>query len=74
MEMDPLYKTAFEDIGTFIGVEIPTTGKTERVKVFSDGRLQFMGLQPDLLEDQSSRDQALEMAIEVIDQLSSCET
>jgi hypothetical protein len=72
MEIDPLY-SQFQNIATFIGVEIPTKGKQERVKVFSDGRLQFMGLQPDLLEEPSTRDEALDTVIQVVDALSPSE-
>jgi hypothetical protein len=72
MQNDPLYNE-FQHIGTFIGVEIPITGSQQMVKVFSDGRLQFMGLQPQVLENPDSRDAALDVVIQVADRLAPCE-
>jgi hypothetical protein len=72
MKDDPLYPE-FQEIETYIGVEVPITGSQEMIKVFFDGRVQFMGLQPTLIEEPSTRDNSLETIIQVLDKLSSCE-
>lgn len=69
MQSDPLY-SEFANIETFIGVEIPITGSNQMVKVFSDGRLQFMGLQPGVIEDPATRENALDTIVQVVDKLS----
>ena len=69
MQSDPLY-SEFSNIETFIGVEIPITGSNGMVKVFSDGRLQFMGLQPGVIEHPATRENALDTIVQVVDKLS----
>lgn len=71
MKRDPLYPE-FQTIETFIGVEIPITGSQQMVKVFSDGRLQFMGLQPLMIENPGTREEALDSIIQVVDLLQPC--
>ena len=73
MQSDPLY-SEFANIETFIGVEVPITGSNQMVKVFSDGRLQFMGLQPGVIEDPATRENALDTIVQVVDKLSAAET
>ncbi|HYR77761.1 MAG TPA: hypothetical protein VEM96_18230 [Pyrinomonadaceae bacterium] len=73
MQSDPLYPE-FQQIETFIGVEIPITGSQQMVKVFSDGRLQFMGLQPLLIENPTTREAALDTIIQVLDSLQPCKS
>ena len=73
MMRDPLYP-AFSNIETYIGVEIPITGSKQKVKVFLDGRLVFMGLQPGVIEEPATREAALETIIEVIDNLAASES
>jgi hypothetical protein len=71
MMRDPLYQE-FQQIETFIGVEIPITGSQQMVKVFSDGRLQFMGLQPLVVENPATREAALDTIVQVLDLLQPC--
>ncbi len=72
MQSDPLY-SEFSNIETFIGIEIPIAGSNGMVKVFSDGRLQFMGLQPGVIEDPATRENALQTIVQVVDKLSASE-
>jgi hypothetical protein len=72
MQEDPLFQE-FSNIATFIGVEIPIVNSHEMVKVFSDGRLQFMSLQPSQIEDETTRENALNVIVQVIDKLAKSE-
>lgn len=72
MQNDPLYHE-FSNIGTLIGVEIPIEGSNQMVKVHQDGRIQFMGLQEERMEDPATRDAALESVAQVVRRLKACE-
>jgi hypothetical protein len=72
METDPLYHE-FSHIGSDIGVEIPIEGSNQKVQVIQDGRVKFMALQAEQMEDPDTRDTSLENIIQVLSRLRTCE-
>jgi len=72
METDPYWKI-FSNIESYIGITIPTTGASNKVKVLTGGRLQLMGLQEKDLEDKNTNSETLEKIFEILDLISPCE-
>lgn len=71
MRTDILYNE-FSDIQSFIGITVQVVGSSEKIKVLTGGRIQFMRWQPDALEDESNAMIIFQKIFEILKAIESC--
>lgn len=71
MRTDVLYNE-FSDIQSFIGITVPVKGSSEKIKVLTGGRIQFMRWQPDALEDEDSAVFIFQKIFEIVKAIEPC--